>query len=163
MDKATKNLTRTKNKNQLIKDLISIIRYQEAYLDKLDETYYSFYNQNLELVKLISTDRAHYNEQVLHFAEISKVYEQNQKVLEEDVRKANAMLRWSWVCEDMDIDTENDLVKFTAIKKMEYKNDFDLEISTKQLESGKRVEQLTLHKKKRPELKSKKELKKDEY
>lgn len=161
MDKATKNLTRTKNKNQLIKDLISIIRYQEAYLDKLDETYYSFYNQNLELVKLISLDRTHYNEQVLQFAEISKVYEQNQKNLEKDVRKANAMLRWSWVCEDMDIYTENDLVKFTAIKKMEYKNDFDLEISTKQLESGKRVEQLILRKKKRPELKTKEELKND--
>ena len=161
MDKATKNLTRTKNKNQLIKDLISIIRYQEAYLDKLDETYYSFYNQYLELVKLISTDRAHYNEQVLHFAEISKVYEQNQKHLEEDVRKANTMLRWSWMCEEMDIDTENDLVKFTATKRMEYKNDFELDVSTKQLESGKRIEQLTLRKKKRPELKSKEELKKD--
>ena len=163
MDKATKNLTRTKNKNQLIKDLISIIRYQEGYIDKLDEVYCGFYNKYIDLVKLISTDRAHYNEQVLQFAEISKVYEQNQKHLEEDVRKANAMLRWSWVCEDMDIDTENDLVKFTATKKIEYKNDFDLEVSTKQLESGKRVEQLTLHKKKRPELKTKEELKKDEH
>ena len=144
---------------QKIKDLISIIRYQEGYIDKLDKTYCSFYNQYIELVKLISTDRAHYNEQVLHFAEISKVYEQNQKHLEEDVRKANAMLRWSWMCEEMDIDTENDLIKFTATKRMEYKNDFELDVLTKQLESGKRIEQLTLRKKKRPELKTKEEIK----
>ena len=146
---------------QKIKDLISIIRYQEGYIDKLDETYCGFYNQYLELVKLISLDRTHYNEQVIQFAEIAKSFEANQKNLEEDVRKANAMLRWSWMCEEMDIDTENDLVKFTATKKMEYKNDFELDVSTKQLESGKRIEQLTLRKKKRPELKSKEELKND--
>ena len=146
---------------QKIKDLISIIRYQEGYIDKLDETYCGFYNQYLELVKLISLDRTHYNEQVIQFAEIAKSFEANQKNLEEDVRKANAMLRWSWMCEEMDIDTENDLVKFTATKKMEYKNDFELDVSTKQLESGKRIEQLTLRKKKRPELKSKDELKND--
>ena len=146
---------------QKIKDLISIIGYQEGYIYKLDETYYRFYHQYIDLVKLISTDRAHYNELVLHFAEISKVYQQNQKNLEENVRKANAMLRWAWMCEEMDIDTENDLVKFTATKRMEYKNDFELDVSTKQLESGKRIEQLTLRKKKRPELKSKEELKKD--
>jgi hypothetical protein len=144
---------------QKIKDLISIIRYQEGYIDKLDETYCGFYNQYLELVKLISLDRTHYNEQVIQFAEIAKSFEANQKNLEEDVRKANAMLRWSWMCEEMDIDTENDLVKFTATKRMEYKNDFELDVSTKQLESGKRIEQLTLRKKKRPELKSKEELK----
>jgi hypothetical protein len=69
------------------------------------------------------------------------------------------MLRWAWMCEEMDIDTENDLVKFTATKKMEYKNDFELDVSTKQLESGKRIEQLTLRKKKRPELKTKEEIK----
>ena len=146
---------------QKIKDLISIIRYQEGYIDKLDETYCSFYNQYIELVKLITLDRTHYNEQVIQFAEIAKSFEANQKNLEEDVRKANAMLRWSWMCEEMDIDTENDLVKFTATKRMEYKNDFELDVSTKQLESGKRIEQLTLRKKKRPELKSKEELKKD--
>jgi hypothetical protein len=146
---------------QKIKDLISIIRYQEGYIDKLDETYCGFYNQYLELVKLISLDRTHYNEQVIQFAEIAKSFEANQKNLEEDVRKANAMLRWSWMCEEMDIDTENDLVKFTATKRMEYKNDFELDVSTKQLESGKRIEQLTLRKKKRPELKSKEELKND--
>jgi hypothetical protein len=146
---------------QKIKDLISIIRYQEGYIDKLDETYCGFYNQYLELVKLISLDRTHYNEQVIQFAEIAKSFEANQKNLEEDVRKANAMLRWSWICEEMDIDTENDLVKFTATKRMEYKNDFELDVSTKQLESGKRIEQLTLRKKKRPELKSKEELKND--
>jgi hypothetical protein len=33
-----------KIKNSLIKDLIAIIRYQERYIDKLDETYYGFYN-----------------------------------------------------------------------------------------------------------------------
>jgi hypothetical protein len=132
---------------QKIKDLISIIRYQEGYIDKLDETYCGFYNQYLELVKLISLDRTHYNEQVIQFAEIAKSFEANQKNLEEDVRKANAMLRWSWMCEEMDIDTENDLVKFTATKRMEYKNDFELDVSTKQLESGKRIEQLTLRKK----------------
>jgi hypothetical protein len=146
---------------QKIKDLISIIRYQEGYIDKLDETYCSFYNQYIELVKLITLDRTHYNEQVIQFAEIAKSFEANQKNLEEDVRKANAMLRWSWMCEEMDIDTENDLVKFTATKRMEYKNDFELDVSTKQLESGKRIEQLTLRKKKRPELKSKEELKND--
>jgi hypothetical protein len=144
---------------QKIKDLISIIRYQEGYIDKLDETYCGFYNQYLELVKLISLDRTHYNEQVIQFAEIAKSFEANQKNLEEDVRKANAMLRWSWMCEEMDIDTENDLVKFTATKRMEYKNDFELDVSTKQLESGKRIEQLTLRKKKRPELKTKEEIK----
>ena len=144
---------------QKIKDLISIIRYQEGYIDKLDETYCSFYNQYIELVKLITLDRTHYNEQVIQFAEIAKSFEANQKNLEEDVRKANAMLRWSWMCEEMDIDTENDLVKFTATKKMEYKNDFELDVSTKQLESGKRIEQLTLRKKKRPELKTKEEIK----
>ena len=144
---------------QKIKDLISIIRYQEGYIDKLDETYCGFYNQYLELVKLISLDRTHYNEQVIQFAEIAKSFEANQKNLEEDVRKANAMLRWSWMCEEMDIDTENDLVKFTATKRMEYKNDFELDVLTKQLESGKRIEQLTLRKKKRPELKTKEEIK----
>ena len=146
---------------QKIKDLISIIRYQEGYIDKLDETFCGFYNQYLELVKLITLDRTHYNEQVIQFAEIAKSFEANQKNLEQDVRKANAMLRWSWMCEEMDIDTENDLVKFTATKRMEYKNDFELDVSTKQLESGKRVEQLILRKKKRPELKTKEELKND--
>lgn len=161
MDKATKNLTRTKNKSQLIKDLISIIRYQEGYIDKLDETYCGFYNQYLELAKLITLDRTHYNEQVIQFSEIAKSFEANQKNLEEDVRKANAMLRWSWKCEDFGIDTKSDLIKFTAKERLEYKNDFELEVSTKQLESGKRVEQLILRKKKRPELKTKEELKKD--
>jgi hypothetical protein len=51
---------------QKIKDLISIIRYQEGYIDKLDETYCSFYNQYIELVKLITLDRTHYNEQSLY-------------------------------------------------------------------------------------------------
>ena len=163
MDNATKNLTRTKNKNQLIKDLISIIRYQEGYIDKLDETYLGFYNQYLELAKLITLDRTHYNEQVIQFSEIAKSFEVNQKNLEEDVRKANAMLRWSWKCEDFGIDTKSDFIKFTAEERLEYKNDFELEVSTKQLESGKRVEQLILRKKKRPELKTKEELKKDEH
>ena len=163
MDNATKNLTRTKNKNQLIKDLISIIRYQEGYIDKLDETYLGFYNQYLELVKLITLDRTHYNEQVLQFVEIANSFEANQKNLQEDVRKANAMLRWSWKCEDFGIDTKSDFIKFTAKERLEYKNDFELEVSTKQLESGKRVEQLILRKKKRPELKTKEELKKDEH
>jgi len=161
MDNATKNLTRTKNKNQLIKDLISIIRYQEGYIDKLDETYLGFYNQYLELAKLITLDRTHYNEQVIQFSEIAKSFEANQKNLEEDVRKANAMLRWSWKCEDFGIDTKSDLIKFTAKERLEYKNDFELEVSTKQLESGKRVEKLILRKKKRPELKTKEELKND--
>jgi hypothetical protein len=145
---------------QKIKDLISIIRYQEGYIDKLDETYCSFYNQYIELVKLISLDRTHYNEQVIQFAEIAKSFEANQKNLEEDVRKANAMLRWSWMCEEMDIDTENDLVKFTATKRMEYKNDFELDVSTKQLESGKRIEQLTLRKKKATRIEIKRGVKK---
>jgi len=146
---------------QKIKDLISIIRYQEGYIDKLDETYCSFYNQYIELVKLITLDRTHYNEQVIQFSEIAKSFEANQKNLEEDVRKANAMLRWSWKCEDFGIDTKSDLIKFTAKERLEYKNDFELEVSTKQLESGKRVEQLILRKKKRPELKTKEELKND--
>jgi hypothetical protein len=145
---------------QKIKDLISIIRYQEGYIDKLDETYCSFYNQYIELVKLITLDRTHYNEQVIQFAEIAKSFEANQKNLEEDVRKANAMLRWSWMCEEMDIDTENDLVKFTATKRMEYKNDFELDVSTKQLESGKRIEQLTLRKKKATRIEIKRGVKK---
>ena len=154
----TQQIARYKQK---IKDLISIIRYQERYIDKLDETYCGFYNQYLELVKLISLDRTHYNEQVIQFAEIAKSFEANQKNLEEDVRKANAMLRWSWKCEDFGIDTKSDLIKFTAKERLEYKNDFELEVSTKQLESGKRVEQLILRKKKRPELKTKEELKND--
>jgi len=154
----TQQIARYKQK---IKDLISIIRYQEGYIDKLDETYCSFYNQYIELVKLITLDRTHYNEQVIQFSEIAKSFEANQKNLEEDVRKANAMLRWSWKCEDFGIDTKSDLIKFTAKERLEYKNDFELEVSTKQLESGKRVEQLILRKKKRPELKTKEELKND--
>lgn len=157
-----------KLKNSLIKDLISIIRYQEGYIDKLDETYYNFYNQFIQLAHCIRTDREHYNKQVLNFVEIAKSFEANQKtleanqkILEEDVRKSNAMLRMAWVAEDMDIDTKSDFIKFTAKEKLEYKNDFEVEINTKQLESGKRIDQMVLKKKKRPQLKTKQELQND--
>jgi len=160
MIRKKKTLSKKKKlKNSLIKDLISIIRYQEKYIDKLDETYYGFYNQYIQLAHLIRTDREHYNEQLKQYEDNQKIYEKNQKVLEEDVRKSNAMLRMAWVCEDLDIDTKSDFIKFTAKERLEYKNDFELDISTKLLESGKRIDQMTLRKKKRPELKSKEELK----
>ena len=148
-----------KLKNSLIKDLISIIRYQEGYIDKLDETYYSFYNQYIQLAHFIRTDREHYNSQLEQLAKNEKQYKENQKILEEDVRKSNAMLRMAWVAEDMGIDTKSDFIKFTAKEKLEYKNDFELEIKTKQHESGKRIDQMVLKKKKRPQLKTKQELK----
>ena len=150
-----------KLKNSLIKDLISIIRYQEGYIDKLDETYYNFYNQFIQLAHCIRTDREHYNSQLEQLAKNEKQYKENQKILEEDVRKSNAMLRMAWVAEDMGIDTKSDFIKFTAKEKLEYKNDFELEINTKQLESGKRIYQMVLKKKKRPQLKTKQELQND--
>lgn len=148
-----------KLKNSLIKDLIAIIRIQEHYLDQVEEDIKRFYSQHINLAKLITSDREYYNAQLKQYEENQKIYEKNQKVLEEDVRKSNAMLRMAWVCEDLDIDTKSDFIKFTAKERLEYKNDFELDISTKLLESGKRIDQMTVRKKKRPELKSKEELK----
>jgi len=150
-----------KLKNSLIKDLIAIIRIQEQYLDKVEEDIKRFYAQHINLAKLITSDREYYNAQLKQYEENQKIYEKNQKVLEEDVRKSNAMLRMAWVCEDLDIDTKSDFIKFTAKERLEYKNDFELDISTKLLESGKRIDQMTVRKKKRPELKSKEELQND--
>jgi len=155
-----KTLSKKKKlKNSLIKDLIAIIRIQEHYLDQVEEDIKRFYSQHINLAKLITSDREHYNEQLKQYEENQKIYQKNQKVLEEDVRKSNAMLRMAWVCEDLDIDTKSDFIKFTAKERLEYKNDFELDISTKLLESGKRIDQMTVRKKKRPELKSKEELK----
>ena len=150
-----------KLKNSLIKDLIAIIRAQEQYLDKVEEDIKRFYAQHINLAKLITSDREYYNAQLKQYEENQKIYEKNQKVLEEDVRKSNAMLRMAWVCEDLDIDTKSDFIKFTAKERLEYKNDFELDISTKLLESGKRIDQMTVRKKKRPKLKSKEELQND--
>jgi len=150
-----------KLKNSLIKDLIAIIRTQEQYLDKVEEDIKRFYAQHINLAKLITSDGEYYNAQLKQYEENQKIYEKNQKVLEEDVRKSNAMLRMAWVCEDLDIDTKSDFIKFTAKERLEYKNDFELDISTKLLESGKRIDQMTVRKKKRPDLKSKEELQND--
>ena len=150
-----------KLKNSLIKDLIAIIRIQEHYLDQVEEDIKRFYAQHINLAKLITSDREYYNAQLKQYEENQKIYEKNQKVLEEDVRKSNAMLRMAWVCEDLDIDTKSDFIKFTAKERLEYKNDFELDISTKLLESGKRIDQMTVRKKKRPDLKSKEELQND--
>ena len=162
MIRKKKTLSKKKKlKNSLIKDLIAIIRIQEHYLDQVEEDIKRFYSQHINLAKLITSDREYYNAQLKQYEENQKIYEKNQKVLEEDVRKSNAMLRMAWVCEDLDINTKSDFIKFTAKERLEYKNDFELDISTKLLESGKRIDQMTVRKKKRPELKSKEELQND--
>ena len=46
----------------------------------------------------------------------------------------------------MGIDTKNDVIKFTAKEKLEFVEDYKVEINSKQLESGKRIESMTLTK-----------------
>ena len=126
------------DKQKEIETLTDILTFKSEYTKKLED--------GLMYLK------DHYEQQFDLFEKNDKQYKENQKVLEDHIKHLNGIIRFSWKAEEMGIDTKNDVIKFTAKEKLEFVEDYKVEINSKQLESGKRIESMTLTKVK-PEVK----------
>lgn len=127
------------DKQKEIETLTDILTFKSEYTKKLEDG----------LMHL----KDHYEQQFDLFEKNDSQYRENQKVLEDHIKHLNGIIRFSWKAEEMGIDTKNDVIKFTAKEKLEFVEDYKVEINSKQLESGKRIESMTLTKVK-PEEKS---------
>ena len=120
------------DKQKEIETLTDILTFKSEYTKKLED--------GLMYLK------DHYEQQFDLFEKNDKQYKENQKVLEDHIKHLNGIIRFSWKAEEMGIDTKNDVIKFTAKEKLEFVEDYKVEINSKQLESGKRIESMTLTK-----------------
>ena len=128
------------DKQKEIETLTDILTFKSEYTKKLED--------GLMYLK------DHYEQQFDLFEKNDKQYKENQKVLEDHIKHLNGIIRFSWKAEEMGIDTKNDVIKFTAKEKLEFVEDYKVEINSKQLESGKRIESMTLTKVKPEEVKN---------
>ena len=117
------------DKQKEIETLTDILTFKSEYTKKLED--------GLMYLK------DHYEQQFDLFEKNDKQYKENQKVLQDHIKHLNGIIRFSWKAEEMGIDTKNDVIKFTAKEKLEFVEDYNVEINSKQLESGKRIESMT--------------------
>ena len=120
------------DKQKEIETLTDILTFKSEYTKKLED--------GLMYLK------DHYEQQFDLFEKNDKQYKENQKVLEDHIKHLNGIIRFSWKAEEMGIDTKNDVIKFTAKEKLEFVEVYNVKINSKQLESGKRIESMTLTK-----------------
>ena len=125
------------------KDLLKIIEIQEKFIDHIKQEHESFANAVYQLAKNHVEEIEHFNNQFDIFERNQKIYEQNQQTL---IKQCNGIVRWAWKAEELGIDSKSDLVRFTATEKLEFKNDYEVDISDERLESGNYKQKLTLRK-----------------
>jgi len=123
--------------NKVITDIRNYFGKVQDLLDRL-------YDENEVLADRFIENTLGFLELKEHYEKQFDVFEKNNKIFQKQLRDFDTMMSFCWKAESVGLDTKSDVVKFTATEKMKYIQDYKIKLDQKLLESGRKIQTLTM-------------------